>query len=661
LPRPRFAPALLAFALAVAAGAASAEPRPDRWQPVTPEELALHDSVIEPGTDVEALFVKVWTDDSYTSYLESARDYYLRLKIYTDAGAQKYSTIDIDYPLHGVRLSDVRARVVQPDGSTAELGKKAVTERVAMKVGREGVRRASFALPGVRAGSVIEYRYRLTWSDDQAWILVCDFQFEYPARLVTYHLNPIEMPGLYTRQLAFHTVAHNSDGRVDGYYESTALDLRAYRAEPDSPPEYQVRGWVVFYYTTEALESPDVYWRKYARSEWEWVDPFTRPDGAVSQLATNVCVGVTGDLERVHALSDWMRDNFRVAGSASPESLRAAGLSKNGDARAALRQRGGTAFDAVLALVALARGAGLEARLARVPERSELFFDQNMMSDRFLRSYDAAIRVGGTWTCFDACGRYLPWDMLNWAEEAQPALLCDRDSSRFVSTAMAEPERSRMVRRGELTLHDDGTLEGDIATTYSGHLNGAYRALFEDIPGSAVDSTYVNELGWNVGGVEVSDVALDRGAHDWDPLVVRCHLRLREHATVAGKRMILEPANVHAHVSTRFTSGTRRSPVYFRYAWTELDSVGIRLPEGWSVEAVDSPEPVRADSVAEYRAQNLVSDDRRSIVHLRWLVIGEQGSTYFPTQSYAGVKKLFDMIHERDRATITLVRTEGKP
>ncbi|HTQ46666.1 MAG TPA: hypothetical protein VMI75_28125, partial [Polyangiaceae bacterium] len=104
----------IGIGLALLPGASvRAEGPADRWQPPSPEELALHDSAIEPGADAEALSFDAWVDDHFDSYLESQRVYAIRLKIYTNAGAQKYSSIDIDYPLSDVRLTDVRARVVQ--------------------------------------------------------------------------------------------------------------------------------------------------------------------------------------------------------------------------------------------------------------------------------------------------------------------------------------------------------------------------------------------------------------------------------------------------------------------------------------------------------------------------------------------------------------------
>jgi hypothetical protein len=658
---PRFAPLFPLLLVLFAAAPARAEKYPDKWLPVTEAERLATDSAIDPGVAAEAIWVKAWVTDAFSNTWTSHRDYYVRMKIFTEAGAQQYSKVDIDYPLKDVSVDNIQARVVQPDGSIVELDKKAVITETRARHAGNGVLRKSFPLRGVHPGSVIEYRYRRSAMDDEAWWQAYDFQFDFPARLVAYYVDPIRADGISTRQMTFHSSATTERDRDDiRYFNVVATNQHAYAEEPDSPPEYQVRGWMLTYYTTEALREPDVFWKDYGKEQWEWVDKYTAPDREVTELAKLVCSGVTGDLPRVQAMSEWIRANVRLLQSSAPESLKAAGVRRNDNARDVLRQRTGTGLEVDLALVALARGAGMEARLFKVPSRERIFFDEKMMSGGFLGSFDAGIRVDGRWRVFDVASRQLPWDMLPWAEEGQRALLCDRDSSRFVETDMPEPDRSETLVSGTLVLDEDGNLEGDLVTTYTGHANSETRGLFEDVRGSQVDSVFVDALGWNGHGIDVSHVQLDRGAHAWDPLAVHCHVRIKEHATATAKRVILEPSAMRAHVPARFTAGTRRTPVYFEHGWMERDSLRIRYPAAWKVEAVDSPTPVHSEGVSDYRSSTLVGEENHELLYLRTFALGYGGSIYFRISAYPAVKDLFDLVHQKDQSTVTFLR-DGKP
>src|SRR5262249_28910313 len=191
---------------------------------------------------------------------------------------------------------------------------------------------------------------------------------------------------------------------------------------------------------------------------------------------------------------DWCRREIRVSRSNAPESLRAHHIEANKDARAVLRQRAGNAFELDLLFGALARAAGFDVRYVRVPSRRKIYFDQEMMDLRFVPSYDIAVKLDGGWRCLDAQARHLPWNMLPWDEEAQMALFCDRDSSMFIETQIPDPALSVRSRSADLTLDDEGTLEGDVQVELSGHWNAALRDALVETSDSL--AAVREQLGW---------------------------------------------------------------------------------------------------------------------------------------------------------------------
>ncbi len=630
------------------------------WEEVPREQLALARSSIEPGAGAEAIFWKVWVDDATSSTgLRQVRNHYVRIKIFTEQAAQDYSKIDIDYPLLDASVDDVDARTTQPDGTIVPLDRKTVVKvTVAKKKGVE-IRRRSFAPPALRPGCVVEYRYREERFGEKASAF--DLQLDIPVEKLAYFVRPLKLRGWTLRQMRFHSTAVASKGAVNGYFETTAENLPAYKPEPFDPPEYQQRPWLLDYYTTEELTSADEFWRGYGRRIWQWFEDYTEPDMDALALAGEVAHGAASDDERVQRLAEWIQREFRICWADDPDSLRAAGLHPNRSLRETLRQKGGTSADANLAFAGLARGLNLQVRLLRVPSRRDWFFDQNMMNGWFLPSMQIVVQVGDSWRAYAPATRYLAWDMLPWDEEAQPALLCQRDSSRFVATPAGNPERSRVTRVGTFVLAEDGTVEGDVTLSFTGHLNEDLRTAFAGLGGSDVDSTLVREAGWSGTSLRISQVRLVAGRDERAPFAVSCHLVLPEFATVTGKHIYLEPSVLHARRSAPFTASTRRAPVYFRYPWSERDSLSLRLPEGWKAEAVEAPEPVQEPGVAAFESSLRPSEDGRSLVYLRSLRVGERGAIFFPAKEYPVVKRLFEQILERDRVAVTLSRAEAKP
>ena len=418
---------------------------------------------------------------------------------------------------------------------------------------------------------------------------------------------------------------------------------------------------MLLFYTTDEQSSPETYWPAVGRLRADWFDRATKPDESIRKGAGALVEGATSDLERVERLARWVRSRFRIVRSSSSDSLRAADLRPSSDARSAWRQGGGRYLDAELVFAALARAVGLEARWVMVSSRSQLFFDQRMLNDGYLNSYQVAIRLGGKWSTFDPVTRYLPWDMRPWDEEATLGLVCDRDSSVFVETGFSQPERTVQTRSADLALQPDGTLEGTMHVSWTGHFNDEQRTRLADVDPKDLDSLATDMQVDDGARVQLSNVTLMRGADESAPLGMSAKVVLPQFATVTEKRILLEPAVLHAHAKPRYSSSTRQHPVYYRFPWTEVDTVRIRVPEGWKVETVDSAEPLTAEGVADYSANVMVSDDRRQVFYLRRFRMGIDGSILIAPKFYPGVRHLFDEIQRRDRVSIVLTRAEAKP
>ena len=94
----------------------------DDWKPIDPAHLALKEPKVQPGADAEALIWEVSVADrmAYNGVLTTTFEHYLRVKIFTDRGRERFATVDIPYTT-GMDVQDVAARTVRADGSTLEL------------------------------------------------------------------------------------------------------------------------------------------------------------------------------------------------------------------------------------------------------------------------------------------------------------------------------------------------------------------------------------------------------------------------------------------------------------------------------------------------------------------------------------------------------------
>ena len=67
----------------------------DDWRAVSAEELAMKTPKVEADADAEAIFWEVRLDDSSSDQL--AYNHYVRVKIFTERGRDKFSKFDIPF------------------------------------------------------------------------------------------------------------------------------------------------------------------------------------------------------------------------------------------------------------------------------------------------------------------------------------------------------------------------------------------------------------------------------------------------------------------------------------------------------------------------------------------------------------------------------------
>lgn len=171
------------------------------WQPVDPTDLALKTPKVDRNADAEAIFWDVRVDGQPLGTrfgFGEVWTHYIRIKIFTDRGRDSQSTVSLtslpDW------ITDIAGRTIKPDGSILELKKDAVLDRVVLKTNDLKVQTKSFTLPGVQAGSIIEYRWQEMHYQDYMRLY---FQREIPVWEVRYHLKPRSGPWMQFRPFQF--------------------------------------------------------------------------------------------------------------------------------------------------------------------------------------------------------------------------------------------------------------------------------------------------------------------------------------------------------------------------------------------------------------------------------------------------------------------------
>jgi hypothetical protein len=625
----------------------------DDWKPIDPAHLAMKAPMVEKDADVEALFWEVYVeDDNSSGDPRTVLRHYIRLKIFTERGKESHSKIDIEYD-NDTKITDIAGRTIKPDGSIIELKRDAIFDRTLAQASSRKLKAKSFAMPGVEPGVILEYRWKEMRGERFRYYMSFILQRDFPIQMVKYYLKPLAFTSLTMRSRMFNFRVVNLVKEKDGFYSLTLKNMASFRQEPHMPPIDQVRAWMLIYYTGEPDMPTRLYWSWIGKGLYDQYKSKLKVSDEIRRAATEAIGDATSPEQKLERLFNFCRakiKNIRDDASGLTAADRAK-LKLNESPSDTLKQGMGTSRDIDCLFAALATAAGFEARIVRVANRGVIFFDPTFPDAYLLSAYDIAVRVGNEWRFFDPGSTYVPFGMLRWQEEGQPALLADPQESVFVKTPLSPAVKSMQKRTATLNLTEDGTLEGDVRIEYTGQFAMEKKEDNDDDSPEQREQTLRNMIKEQVSMAEVSNVRIENVTDPVKPFVYAFHVRVPGYAQRTGKRLFLQPAFFQKDVPARFSASDRRYQIYFHYPWMEDDNVTINLPAGFALDNAESPGSFKIGEAIDYDVKMMIVGKHEQFIYKRKFTFE---GLVFSSSAYPDLKKIFDVLHERDSHTISL-------
>ncbi|HRH41076.1 MAG TPA: DUF3857 domain-containing protein [Pyrinomonadaceae bacterium] len=635
------------------------------WLPVTQKELEMKKPQVEPDADVEAIFWEVRIDNSSDS--DYSRKHYVRVKIFTERGREKYSKFDIPF-YKGLKIKDIAARVVRPDGSIVEINKNDIFEREIIKAGKVKIKAKSFAVPGIEQGVIVEYRYKEIFEDDSAIGLGLEFQKDIPVERLSYYYKPYNKNEPRYQAYNFRDTKFEKDDK--GFYLAERFDVPSFKSEPQMPPEDTVRPWILlqsfgfnitnvtdsgFSFVIKDPSNPQTFWGAVATERMAITKWMRKPNKDIKQKATEITAGTTTDDEKLRKLYEFCQTQIKnVSFDPTITDEQREKLPKNKELADVLKNKVANSQFIDMLFGAMAASLGYDSRISYSGNRSKMIFDPKMTNESFVHTAAIAIKLGDEWKFFNPSLSFLPYGKLIWYEEDVWALLVGEKDYYWYRTALPLPETSLSKRIGKFKLSEDGTLEGEARIEYTGQTALVNRLdLYDESPAKQEESVK-NDIKENMSTAEISEIKIENLNDISKPLIYSYKVRVPNYATKTGKRLFFQPGYFEYGEKPLFTSDTRNNDVYFRYPWAENDEIEITLPANFALDSADAPGNFNdPQNIAKLDVNIGVSKDETMMVYKRNFHFG-RGIVLFPKKSYASLKNIFDVFNKADSHTITL-------
>ncbi|MBK8465521.1 MAG: DUF3857 and transglutaminase domain-containing protein [Chloracidobacterium sp.] len=635
------------------------------WRPVSQEELSSQKSSIEPDADAEAIFWEVRIDDSDS--IDLSRKHYVRIKIYTERGREKYSKFDVSF-VKGIKIKDLAARVIKKDGSIVDIKPGDVFEREIVKTNGAKLMAKSFAIPNIEPGVIIEYKYKEVFSYASARGITLEFQKDIPVQTLTYYYKP------WKGDPAYQTYNFNDTKFVKdkgGYWIAKRTNIPAMIEEPQMPPENMVRSWMQLLmpdrdaiaasldtvtYAVKDTSSPTKYWGGVGAQYKFLAQIMNKTNGELKKAASDITAGASSPEEKLKKLYEFCQT--QIANTTFDPSITDEQREKLPQAKSVsdvLKRKSASSMFIDMLFGSLAKAAGFETRVVLSSDRSKMFFTPQMLDENLIHPAAVAVKVGSEWKYFNPGLKFAPYGMLVWYEEDTPAMLVGEDGLEWVKTPYAKHESSVTKRTGKFSLLEDGTIEGSVQIEMYGQPALLYRLdNYEDAP-AKIEEGLKEDLKLRMSLIEVSNVSIENLMDSSKPLVQKYTIRVPNYAQKTGKRLFLQPGFFEYGSNPVFSSSSRKYDLFFRFPWSEDDKIEFTYPQNFDLDNADTPGIVSDPAkIAMLDIKISRSNSAASLSYSRHFHFGGNGYVLFDASNYKPIKGLFDAFHTADSHTITL-------
>jgi hypothetical protein len=245
--------------------------------------------------------------------------------------------------------------------------------------------------------------------------------------------------------------------------------------------------------------------------------------------------------------------------------------------------------------LALARAAGFQAYAVMVAARNDDFFNPKYMRASDLNANAALVILNGKEVYLDPGTVFTSFGFLPWGETGVKGLKLDKDGGAWVTIPAPNSSATQIVRKADLKIDSDGSIQGKLSITYSG-FEAAWRRFVERYEDEVHRKKFLeDDVRKSIPtGVEIELVNKPDWASSAPTFAADFTLKVPGWISGAGRRELLPVGLFSAAEKHTCENAVRVHPLYFAYKLQKIDDIRIELPADWQVNSL--PQPLSKDA-----------------------------------------------------------------
>ncbi len=243
----------------------------------------------------------------------------------------------------------------------------------------------------------------------------------------------------------------------------------------------------------------------------------------------------------------------------------------------------------------------------------------------------------------------IPFGHIGPDNEDRNTLVVGRNWGRIIRTPASAYDQNQQLRRADVVISPSGDGIASVTTIYSGNQQDRVRWALAQKTGRERENWLRKRIDiprFKLISADFSDV--DRKVKQ---VALPIELNLPRYAIRTGKRLFLKPNLMERWQHVPDAVEERTQPVYFSYAYEDIDSITYKLPGGYRIEAMPDDVEISTD-FAEYRA-SIAMPDAQTLIYKRILRLKKRK---LPAEQYEAYRNFVSGIVKADRAQVVLVK-----
>ncbi|MFN8258462.1 MAG: DUF3857 domain-containing protein [Bacteroidales bacterium] len=239
-----------------------------------------------------------------------------------------------------------------------------------------------------------------------------------------------------------------------------------------------------------------------------------------------------------------------------------------------------------------------------------------------------------------------PFNFLGRFTDDRHALMVTENGGKLVKTPVYDKNQNLQSRKAVLKIGENGFAKGEVKTSFFGLQYENREGWNHHSPKEQKDALKED---YTLAGLEITNFSF----HDLDTpnpcIIEQLGVDINGFASITGKRMFMK-LNAFNESSYVPKNEERKLPFRLTYAFTDVDSVQIEIPAGYTVESM--PQPIELNTKFGGYSIKVIQEGNK-ITYIRKYYT-EKG--IFQTQDYAAYYDFRKQLVKADKAKLVLVK-----